>query len=156
MNYIPKLTDEETRYICSKIPKQHTIEYFQKYPKKFSRILPGFRANAISKLDVSNLLFKNRYDDFINNFIENHVILWLGQIEKSLESCMKNGDSEENALLHTLPFCFFADNIALFFKLTNKEHSKEYIAIISTAVNIVKIYDEEKEKIEKELLTRVY
>ncbi|HPH11701.1 MAG TPA: hypothetical protein PKW59_12640 [Thermotogota bacterium] len=153
MNYIPKLTDEETRYICSKIPKQHTIEYFQKYPKKFSRILPGFRANAISKLDVSNLLFKNRYDDFINNFIENHVILWLGQIEKSLESCMKNGDSEENALLHTLPFCFFADNIALFFKLTNKEHSKEYIAIISTAVNIVKIYDEEKEKIEKELLT---
>jgi hypothetical protein len=153
MNYLSKLTEEETRYICSVIPKQDTIAYFQHYPKEFSRILPGFRATTIPKLDVSNILFKNRYDGFINFFIEKHIIHWLDQIEKSLENCIKNGDNEENALLHTLPFCFFADNIAIFFKITNKEHSKEYIAIISAAVNIVKKYDVEKENIQRKLLT---
>lgn len=151
MNYLPQLTEEEVRYICSVIPTQDTIAYFQHNPKEFSKIRPGFRANAISKLNVSNLLFSYRHRGFISFFIEKHISDWLSQIKKHFDNCMEDGDSKELALFHTLPFCFFADNIALYFKLINEEYPEEYIATLSAAVKAIKESNDKQEKLQEEL-----
>lgn len=154
MNYLPQLTEDEVRYICSVIPTQDTIAYFQHNPKEFSKILPGFRANAISKLNVSNLLFSYRNRGFISSFIEKHISDWLSQIQEHFDNCMEDGDSKELALFHTLPFCFFADNIALYFKLINEEYSEEYIETMSAAVKAIKKSNGKQEKLQEELKSK--
>jgi len=151
MNYLPQLTEDEVRYICSVIPTRDAIAYFQHNPKEFSKIRPGFRANAISKLNVSNLLFRYRNRGFISFFIEKHISDWLSQIQEHFDNCMEDGDSKESALFHTLPFCFFADNIALYFKLINEEYSEEYIATLSAAVKAIKESNGKQEKLQEEL-----
>lgn len=151
MNYLPQLTEDDVRYICSVIPTRDTIAYFQHNPKEFSKIRPGFRANAISKLNVSNLLFSYRNRDFISFFIEKHISDWLSQIQEHFNNCLENGDSKELALFHTLPFCFFADNIALYFKLINEEYSEQYIALLSAAVKAIKESNGKQEKLQEEL-----
>ena len=51
----------------------------------------------------------------------------------------------------TAPFCFFADNIALYFKLINEEYSEEYIATLSAAVKVIKESNGKQEKLQEEL-----
>ncbi|HVI41687.1 MAG TPA: hypothetical protein VM577_13625 [Anaerovoracaceae bacterium] len=151
MNYLLQLTDDEIRYICSVIPTQDTIAYFQHNPKEFSKILPGFRASAISKLNVSKLLFNYRNRGFISSFLDKHINDWLSQIQEHFNNCMGDGDSKELALFHTLPLCFFADNIALYFKLINEEYSEDYIATLNAAVKAIKESDGKQEKLQEEL-----
>lgn len=150
MNYLPLLTEDEARYICSIIPHQDTISYFKHNPKEFAKIRPGFRATAISKADASNLLFSYRDRKFVSFFIEKHISNWLSQIQKHFAKCMDEGDSKDLALIHTLPFCFFAKNVGLYFKLVNEDYSEEYIALMSATVKAIKEdaekYEELKEK----------
>lgn len=152
MNYLPQLTENEVRYICSVIPLQDSIYYFQRNPKKFAKIMPGFRATSMkNQAQVSALLFRRRNQYFISSFIEKQISDWLSQIQEHIAKMMEDGDSKELAFLHTLPFCFFVDNVGLFFKLINEEYSEEYIALISAAVTATKEASVQKDKLQKEL-----
>jgi len=153
MNYLPQLTEDEVRYICSAIPYDHTVSYFTKHPREFAKIRPGFRVKAISKTEISRLLFNNRTRGFISNFIEKHISDWLYQIRKHVNKCIENGDSTHKALLCTLPFCFFANNIGLYFNLTNDEYSEEYIALLSEAVKLIKEEADNKETLNGKIET---
>ena len=149
MNYLPLLTEDEVRYICSVIPHQDTIAYFKHNPKEFAKIRPGFRATTISKADASKLLFSYRSRDFISFFIEKHISDWLSQIREHFAKYMDDGDSKDIALIHTLPFCFFADNVGLYFKLVNEKYSEEYIALISATVKAIKEVSENQEELKE-------
>lgn len=151
MNYLPLLTDDETRYICSVIPPKHTITYFQHNPKEFAKICPGFRASAISRLDTTNLLFRHRNRDFVSFLIEKHISDWLSQIQEHMDKCLDDGDSEDLAYIHTLPFSFFAGNVALYFKLIEKEYPREYISVLALTVKEIKEATEEQEKLQATL-----
>lgn len=151
MNYLPLLTEDEARYICSVIPYEHTINYFQKNPKELAKIRPGFRAKAISRSDASKLLFNYRSRGFVSFFIERNISDWLSQIQEHYNKCIDDGDSKDLAYIHTLPSCFFADNIALYFKLIGEEHQEEYVAWINTTVTAIKEANDEKEKLQEEL-----
>jgi len=152
MNYLPQLTENEVRYICSVIPLQDSIYYFQGNPKEFVKIMPGFRATSMkNQAQVSALLFRCRNQSFISSFIEKHISNWLSQIQEHIAKMMEDGDSKELALLHTLPFCFFVDNVGLFFKLINEEYSEEYIALLSAAVTATKEASVQQDKLQEEL-----
>lgn len=152
MNYLPQLTESEVRYICSAIPLQDSIYYFQRNPKEFAKIMPGFRAMSMkNKARVSALLFRCRKQHFISSFIEKCISNWLSQIQEHITKMMEDGDSKELALLRTLPFCFFADNVGLFFKLTNEEYSEEYIMLLSAAVKSTKETSAQQDRLQKEL-----
>jgi len=103
MNYLSMLTEDEARYICSVIPYEHTINYFQQNPKEFAKIRPGFRAKAISKSDASRLLFNYRNRRFVSVFIEEHVSDWLSQIREHYNKCIENGDSQDLAYIWGFP-----------------------------------------------------
>lgn len=154
MNYLPLLTDDEVRYICSVISYEHTIAYFTQNPKELAKIRPGFRAKTISKSDTNQLLFNYRSGDFISCFIEKHISDWLSQIKEHITERMDNGDSKELAVIHTLPFCFFADNVGLYYKLISEEHSEEHIAFLSAAVKTIKEATLEQESLIEQLKTK--
>lgn len=152
MNYLPQLTEDEVRYICSVIPLRDSISYFQRNPKEFAKIMPGFRAKSMKNQEqVSTLLFRSLNHHFISSFIEKHISDWLSQIQEHIAKMMEDGDSKESALLHTLPVCFFADNVGLFFKLINEEYSEEHIALLSAAVTATKEASIQQDKFQEEL-----
>ena len=124
MNYLPQLTEDELRYICLVVPYQDTIAYFSKNPKEFTKIRPGFRVKAISKDMASELLFDFSSKPFISYFIEKHISDWLSQIKEHYNNSIEAGDNKDVAYLQTLPYSFFAENVGLYFKLINEEHSK--------------------------------
>ena len=151
MKYLPLMTEDEIRYVCSVIPTKDAVGYFQHNPKEFAKICPGFRASAVGKLDVSNLLFRNRSRGFVEFFIEKHISDWLSQIQEHIDMCLNDGDTKVVALLKTLPHCFFVDNISLYFKLTDEESAEDVRTIISASARIIKDSDTECERLETTL-----
>lgn len=151
MSFLPLLTEEEIQYICSVIPQQDTITYFKHNTKEFGKICPGFRASSIGRRDIGNLLFNNRKGSFISFFIEEHISDWLSQIQEQINKCIENGDSRDLAYIHTLPYCFFSDNVAIYFKLIEDEHSVEYVNLLASAVAVLKEGLEERERLQGSL-----
>lgn len=150
MNYLPLLTEDEIRYICSVIPQKRVSDYFRHNPKEFSKICPGFRPNAISRLNVSDLLFRKLNNDFISSFIEKSISAWLPQIQEHLDHCIEEGSSKDLAYIQTLPQSFFVGNVALYFKLAEENYPEAYIALLSSAVAEAKKTLEEHEKLDTE------
>jgi hypothetical protein len=153
VKYLPQLSEDDIRYICSIITYEHTIAYFTKNPKEFAKIRPGFRAKAISKTEMSNLLLKYHNRRFISNFIEKHISDWLSQIQEHINKCMKDGDSKDIALIHTLPFSLFANNVGLYLKLSNEEFLEEYIVLLSAVVKSIKEEANKKEELNEGIKT---
>jgi hypothetical protein len=154
MNYLSQLTEDELRYICLVLPYQHTIDYFSKNPKQFAKIHPGFRVKATSKEEASELLLNNSSKPFISDFIENHISDWLSQIKEHYNNRIEAGESKDVAFLNTLPFCFFAENVRLYFKLIGEEYSEEYIILMSAAIKSIKEATHEQDRLSKELKAR--
>lgn len=146
MKYLPLLTEDEARYICSVIPQSDAIDYFRHNPNEFGKISRGFRANTIARLDVGNLLFRNRNQGFVSSFIEKHISNWVSQIEENVNECIEEGDNEDLAYLHTLPYGFFADNVALYFKIIEKEITEDYVSLLSSAIPAIREVSEKQEK----------
>ncbi len=145
MNYLPLMTDDEIKYICTVIPQKRVSDYFRHNPKEFAKICPGFRPTAISRLNVSDLLYRNRNNGFVSFFIEKTIKIWLSQIQKCLDESQKDGGSKDAAYIETLAQSFFVGNISLFFKLIEEEHSETYISLLSSAAAEVKKALEEQE-----------
>jgi hypothetical protein len=154
MKYLPMMTEDEIRYVCGVIPSRDAVGYFQHNPKEFSKICPGFRASAVAKLDISNLLFRNRSRGFVEFFIEKHIGDWLSQIQEHIEKCLNDGDSRNFALLKTLPHCFFVDNIGLFFKLTGEEYTDETLSVLETSIKLIKDSEAECERLHTALTNK--
>jgi len=123
MNYLPQLTENEVCYICSVIPLQDSIYYFQRNPKEFAKIMPGFRAASMkNQAQVSALLFRCRNQYFISSFIEKQISNWLSQIQEHIAKMMEDGDSKELALLHTGPVTLFRRCIKFLYLLIPLVH----------------------------------
>ncbi|MDR0999415.1 MAG: hypothetical protein LBL96_01195 [Clostridiales bacterium] len=152
MNYLPMLTDDELKYVCSVIPLQESVWYFKRYPKDFAKIMPGFRATSLrSQEQVSAVLFRSRNKPFISSFIENHISRWIEEIQREISLITDKGESKESAWLQTLPFCFFVDEIKIFFKLTGEEQSEEYISLLRQSIRRIRDLDIEDKELKKSL-----
>lgn len=49
---LAKLNKSEIEYLCRRMSPKEIKSYFQKFPKDFTRIRPGFRPNALSDDDA--------------------------------------------------------------------------------------------------------
>lgn len=151
MSYLPQLIEEEIHYICSIIPYQDTIGYFTKNSKEFNKIRPGFRAKSISEAEATRLLINNISRHFISDFVEKQIDIWLTRIKDHHTGRVHDGDSHVSALLHTLPYSVFAENIKLYFKLIGEELSAEHVEIFGEAVRSIKEADGEQAKLHEEV-----
>ncbi|MBB5335634.1 hypothetical protein [Pectinatus brassicae] len=142
MNYLPILTEAEIKYICSVIYIQDSVWYFKRYPKDFAKIMPGFRPTSLKNQEqVSALLYRSRNQAFISSFIEKHISRWLDEIQDEITLKTDKGESKESAWMQTLPFCFFVDNISIFFKLIGDEQPEQYVSLISASIKRIRDLD---------------
>ncbi|MDL2237984.1 hypothetical protein LJC56_09180 [Christensenellaceae bacterium OttesenSCG-928-K19] len=155
MKYLPLLTDDEIKYICSVIPPQEASIYFQRYPKESAKILPGFRPKTIAKYNAGGeLLFRHRNRDFISSFIEKHINRWLSEIQECIEECIEDGNDKDSAYVQILSQSYFAENVTLYFKLTEDDYPETYISLLSSAVAEAKRATEKQDKLEAEVTSR--
>lgn len=149
MNYLQQLTEEEINYICSSIPYIYVVKYFKTYPKEFAKIRPGFRPTSLNASDAVKILKKYHDRKFINSFLEKTIDKWLVEIEECLDQYMNEGESFELSCLHTLPESYFADNVALYFKLSQKKYSEDFVTLMSVAVSDIKDKCENSQQIDE-------
>lgn len=156
MSYLPLLDEAEIHYICSVIPARDVAVYFQSNPKEFAKLRPGFRPipAVITKLDIGAILFSHRNTGFISFFIETHISDWLNQIQQHREQRINDGDSKELALIHTLPYCFFAGNIRLYLKLAEEEFSEEFISLLEAVIKELKENEERIKSQQEEIKSK--
>lgn len=153
MTHLLKLNEDEIKYVCSVIPLQESVRYFKLNPKDFAKIMPGFRATSLKNQEqVGNMLFRYRNHSFISPFIEKHISRWLDEIQKEITLITDKGDSKESAWLQTLPFCFFIDDIGIFFKLIGEEHSDEYISLLDHSIRRIQDLNNSIKKLKVKLL----
>ncbi|MDL2257545.1 hypothetical protein LJC42_00100 [Eubacteriales bacterium OttesenSCG-928-K08] len=133
------LAEEEIVYVCKMVTPKEIRLYFQKYPKEFAGIRPGFRASSLSDDDTIMLVCKNATRPFVSTFLENWIAIWLQDIRSFRRDLESNGASPEESLLRALPESVFSEDIDLFFKATNEDYSTEYIALFKSALQLLKI-----------------
>lgn len=134
---ISVLTKEEKEYVCEKIPIGQIKIYFQKNPKAFAEIKPGFRPDKLSDADSVSILKKNIEKPFISSFIEKTISSWLEEIADYRKKLEEDGYSEGEALLKTLPDSYFCDNCSLYFKLTDINSDESYVELFKDALSLI-------------------
>lgn len=135
---LAKLNKSGIEYLCRQMSPKEIKSYFQKYPKDFTRIRPGFRPNALSDDDAINLMIRFSDKPFIWSFIENTVRLWFSEIDAFRKEQEKNGATPEESLLMAIPQSVFADNVELFVVLSGQSNTPEYILLLKTAATMLK------------------
>lgn len=94
-------------------------------------------------------MFKNYNQLFVSNYIEKFIDFWIKSIQSNISQLLDKGNSKEAAWLQTFPYCYFADNIGLFFKLIGEELSEGTITLIAQSVNIIRDLDDNIEKLKE-------
>ena len=130
------LTTDEIKYICGQIPLSSSRQYFQKNPKYFAEIKPGFRPERLSDADTFSLLYRNAKKPFIATFLEKEVSKWLEDIQANRNRFADEGYSEEEALLLTIPDSVFCDKCELYFKLIESNPNDDYIRLFREALSL--------------------
>jgi len=153
MNFIDRLADDDIKYICSGIPLEISKKYFQRHPKSFAKIKPGFRPTSLSnQKQVCDFLFINRKKPFISSFIDENINCWLDEVNKKVKEIINDESlNKKSALLRVLPYSFFADNVELYFKLNDEEYPNEYIYLLKESVKIVNDLKIKVNKLERDL-----
>lgn len=131
------LSEEEIEYICMKIAPRKIRVCFQRHPQEFNKIRPGSRAASLSDDMMVMLVRKNITKDFIASFITKQLDVWRLEIEKYQKMREEKGESRSITLLETIFQSVFRENVGLFFKVTGEPCSKEYIALMEAALQLL-------------------
>lgn len=138
MYNLAELSNDEIKYICERMHLPSVRLYFQKNPKEFNKIKPGFTVKRMSDEATLSFLLKYSHTPFVQALIKSVVSDWLSQIEDNLNTLEKQGYSSGEALLKTIPDCFFCERIELYFKLSEQEYDDKYLELIRDALSLIK------------------
>lgn len=138
MYNLAELSNDEIKYICERMHLPSVRLYFQKNPKEFNKIRPGFTVKKMSDDDTLSFLMRFSHKPFVQALIINAVTDWLSQIQENLDLLKEQGYSSGEALLKTIPDCIFCERIELYFKLTEQAYDDKYLELLSDALSLVK------------------
>lgn len=138
MYSISELSNDEIKYICERMHLPAVRYYFQKNPKEFNRIKPGFTVKKMTDNETLSFLIKYANKPFIQSIIQSAVKQWLSEIKENCDSLEHDDYTAGEALLKTIPDCVFCDRIELYFKLTEQKYTDDYLKLFSDAISLVK------------------
>ena len=138
MYNISELSNDEIKYICERMHLPAVRYYFQKNPKEFNKIKPGFTVKKMTDDETLSFLIKYANKPFIQSVIQGAVKQWLLEIKEHRDSLEHEGFTAGEALLKTIPECVFCDKIELYFKLTEQAYTDDYLRLLSDALSLVK------------------
>lgn len=132
------LSVQEIEYICGQITPKAIRTYFQQYPQEFAKIRPGIRATSLPDDMTIQLVTKNISKRFISSLINKHLSVWAKEIKEYQNVLEKKGESHQKALLKTIAQSVFGENVPLFFRVTGKSCSEEYVELMEAAMLLIK------------------
>ena len=138
MYNISELSNDEIKYICERMHLPAVRYYFQKNPKEFNKLRPGFTVKKMTDDETLSFLIKYANKPFIQSVIQGAVKQWLSEIKEHRDSLEHEGFTAGEALLKTIPECVFCDRIELYFKLTEQAYTDDYLRLLNDALSLVK------------------
>lgn len=135
---LTKINKSGIEYLCRQMSPKEIKSYFQRYPKEFTRIKPGFRPNTLSDDEAVNLMIRHSDKPFIWSFIEKTIKLWFSEIDDFRKEQERNGASKEEALLMAIPQSVFADDVELYVALSGESYTTEYVLLLKTAASMLR------------------
>lgn len=138
MYNISELSNDEIKYICERMHLPAVRFYFQKNPKEFNKLRPGFTVKKMTDDETLSFLIKYANKPFIQSVIQGAVKQWLSEIKEHRDSLEHEGFTTGEALLKTIPECVFCDRIELYFKLTEQAYTDDYLRLLNDALSLVK------------------
>lgn len=138
MYSISELSNDEIKYICERMSLPSVRYCFQKNPKEFNKIRPGFTVKKMTDEETLSFLIKYANKPFIHSIIQGAVKQWLSEIKEHRDSLEHEGFTAGEALLKTIPECVFCDRIELYFKLTEQAYTDDYLRLLNDALSLVK------------------
>ena len=138
MYNISALSNDEIKYICERMHLPAVRYYFQKNPKEFNKLRPGFTVKKMTDDETLSFLIKYANKPFIQSVIQGAVKQWLSEIKEHRDSLEHEGFTAGEALLKTIPECVFCDRIELYFKLIEQAYTDDYLRLLNDALSLVK------------------
>lgn len=137
MKYFHLLTEEDIQTICQIYPYKEMIHGFKKNPKAFNDIARGYRPQSISEDRGRKLLAENSHSKLVINMIDGLLNWWIADISQRIGGCIKAGDTENEAYLKAFQDSRLPNCVELYFRLTGKVVSTEYVSVLSTFISIL-------------------
>lgn len=137
MKYFQFLTERDIQTICQIYPYKEMIQGFKKNPRAFNDIARGYRPQAIPEDRGRKLLVENCHSKLVINMIDGLLDRWIINVNQHIEECIKAGDTENAAYIKAFQASMLPDSVELYFRLTGKTVSEEYVSVLSAAIAIV-------------------
>lgn len=83
MYNLTDLSKDEIKYICEHMHLPSVRLYFQKHPKEFNKIRPGFTTKKMTDGDTLSFLIKYAHKPFVQALIQSVITEWLSQIKEN-------------------------------------------------------------------------
>lgn len=151
MEKILQLSKDETLFLCEIITADNIRKHFQKYPKQFNRIVPGFRSNKLSDKKTFELVYDHISEPFIHTLLDNFSKPMIKEIDESTE-IHKQSDPEitsDMAVMKAVANSPFAGMPELYFKLSGADYSDTYIALACSTVRMITEQESSRTEMEK-------
>lgn len=160
MNYLFKLNDDEVSSLFTMVSGEGFKVLFQKQPKEFNKIKPGFRPASISEQDALALALKFRNKPFIDSYVNRLIESWLTEIDNHTRENQINTEEPEAAIAAALATSVFAHDVELYFKIAGLPVDEKYIEKVNSIVSAVPTSNESEEVVgvpddTREMLQRI-
>lgn len=138
MYNLTDLSKDEIKYICEHMHLPSVRLYFQKHPKEFNKIRPGFTTKKMTDGDTLSFLIKYAHKPFVQALIQSVITEWLSQIKEKRDLLEQQGYSSGEALLKIIPDSVFCDWFELYFKIAGHTIDENYLKLFSDALSLIK------------------
>lgn len=138
IDYVSMMTDDELLYVCKTISGRCLKKLYKQNPKLYNRIKLGRRLNDLSDDAACEMAVRNKSEILIADSINKWIEEILNKIEAHRKQLEDSGESPILALVNTMPDSAFSDNLSLYFKLSGKEQSSEFVNLLAYAIELKK------------------
>ena len=152
MNYLQLLTKEEKTALCSIIGGKEFREVFKRNEKEFIKIKKGFRAKSLADDVALTTAIINIDKPFVSFAVNARVDIWIKQIQENIALLEGRGAPHETALATTLIDSFFANNIELYFTLTEQPIEEAAKSMLREKMESIRI-EREKSSLDSDRIT---
>ena len=147
-NIFKELSEDDIAALCEVISPKTIRTYFKDSPKGYQQLNGRVYINKITDSDAISIVRRNRSHPFITSFITNSIERINESASQKIKEHEDNGEDIGTALINMLAESPFNENVALYFKITNKEYAPEFVQSVKYAVELKLRLSDTQERVE--------
>lgn len=134
MDYVNLLSKDEKKALCEIITGKEFVKLFQRHPEEFEKIQKGFRVKFLRDTFALVVAKANVDTPFISMHINKRMEVCLSEISRQTKALEEKGLHHSIALAMILIDFGFAENLDLYFKLTQNALENDVRITILAAI----------------------